>query len=71
MRSGFATLIGLLAAAIIFIFLSITIIKTFTKSYITPTESQSIEDSAQKAVEKYQQKGIKNQTPDLNLDSGN
>ena len=68
MQKGFATLIGLLIATIIFIFLAMAIIKSFSKGYISKTESQSVENQAQDAVNKYQQKGIENQMQDLNLD---
>ncbi len=65
MRSGFATLIGLLIGAIIFVFLALAIIKSFSKGYISKTESQNIENQAQDAVKNYQLKGLENQTPDL------
>ena len=65
MKKGFATLIGLLIALIIFIFLFLTITKMQTKNSISPANSGNLEQKAQDAVDKYQQKGLENQKVDL------
>lgn len=65
MRQGFATLIGLLIGLILFIFLFLTITKMQTKNSISPGNAGNLEQKAQDAVNKYQQKGIDNQQPDL------
>lgn len=65
MQKGFASLIGLLIALILFIFLFLTITKMQTKNSVSPTNANNLEQKAQDAVNNYQQKGIQNQKVDL------
>ena len=65
MHKGFASLIGLLIAALIAVIMFLLIGKTVTKNTPSPKESETIQNDAQDAVDKYQQKSIQNQNPDL------
>jgi len=64
MPKGFATLIGLLIAVIIMIFLFVIINKVYTKNSTvpnTPAESKQLQNETQNTIDQYQQKSIQNQ----------